>query len=106
MDKTEFKKIVKHEFEKYGFKFKGNIGHKMHQENYLIGIDMEHFNFVDAYCISYGVVYLPDEEKFPPFKGFYDWHDDFLFTKTSFDNIYNYSIYHTYYNDNLTTHFF
>lgn len=101
MEKNEFKKIVKQELKKHGFSFKGNEGFRLHKDNYLIGISIEHCSFEYAYRIYYGVVYLPDDDKFPPFKGFYDWYDDFSFTKDTFDSIYNYRIYPVCEDDNL-----
>lgn len=80
MEKSDFQKIVKNYFKEKGFRFKGNNGYKLVDDDYLIGVSLDHNPYCKGYFIEYGVVFLPDAKKFP-FKGFFDWDDRFLFTK-------------------------
>lgn len=91
MEKNEFQKILKQYFKKKGFQFKGNNGHRIWNGEYLVGVCLEHHSYCKAYSITYGVVYLPDNNKIP-FSGWFDWSDQFLFTKQSGDNLEKYSI--------------
>lgn len=91
MDKTNFQKIVKKYFIEKGFQFKGTKGYKMIDNTYLIGVCLEHHSYCKAYRIDYGVVYLPDEKKVP-FSGWYDWHDEFLFTQKPGEDLEQYAI--------------
>lgn len=80
MEKKIFQKIVKDRLKIAGFKIKGNNCYKLWSEDYIIGVTLDHDPYSSGYFIEYGVVYLPDDGKFP-FRGFYDWDDRFLFTK-------------------------
>lgn len=86
MEKRDFQKIVKSYFKGKGFQFKGNNGYKILNDDYLIGVSLDHNPYCKGYFIEYGVVFLPDEKKFP-FKVFFDWDDRFLFTKSSNDDL-------------------
>ena len=80
MEKKMFQKIVKDRLKIEGLKIKGNNSYKLLGKDYLIGVMLDHDPYCRGYFIEYGVVYLPDESKFP-FQGFCDWDDRFLFTK-------------------------
>lgn len=91
MEKKEFQKIVKKVLKEIGFQFKGNNAHKICGDDYLLGICLEHHSYHKAYAIEFGVVYLPDDNKVP-FRGWFDWHNQFLFTKKAEDDIEKYKI--------------
>ena len=69
MEKKMFQKIVKDRLKIEGFKIKGNNSYKLLGKDYLIGVMLDHNPYCRGYFIEYGVVYLPDESKFP-FQGF------------------------------------
>ncbi|MBQ3128700.1 MAG: hypothetical protein IJC13_06655 [Clostridia bacterium] len=92
MEKKEFQKIVRTRLKKEGFMVKGNYAHKILDDDYLIGVEMDHHPFCKGYFIYYGVIYLPDDIKFPPFKGFFDWRNRFDFTKDPKDDLNNYPL--------------
>ena len=92
MEKKEFQKIVRARLKKEGFVVKGNYAHKILDDDYLVGVELEHHPFCKGYFINYCVIYLPDERKYPPFQGFCDWDDHFDFTKNPEDNLNNYPL--------------
>ena len=92
MEKKEFQKIVRARLKKEGFTVKGNYAHKILDDDYLIGVDMDHHPFCKGYFINYGVIYLPDSIKFPPYKGFCDWDNHFDFTKNPEDDLNDYPL--------------
>ena len=105
MEKITFRQIVKKYFKEKGFQFKGINGYKIYDSTYLIGVCLEHHSYCKAYYINYGVVYLPDEHKIP-FSGWFDWNDQFLFTKKYGDDLNKHSIEKTNgYDDNLIDYF-
>ena len=91
MEKKDFQKIAKNIFKEIGFQFKGNNANKLYEEDYLVGICLEHHSYCKAYSIDFGVVYLPDANKIP-FRGWFDWYDQFLFTRNIGDDIDKYKI--------------
>lgn len=91
MEKKDFKRIVKEFFKAKGFQFKGNNGYKLISDDYLIGLSLDHSPYCKGYFVEYGVVFLPDENKFP-FKGFYDWNDRFLFAKDLNEKLENFQM--------------
>ncbi len=80
MEKKEVQKIVKEKLKSIGFTVKGNVCHKIIDDDYLVGVWLDHDPYSKGYFIEYGAVYLPDEDKIP-FNGFCDWDDRFLFTQ-------------------------
>lgn len=92
MEKKEFQKIVRARLKDEGFTVKGNYAHKILDGDYLIGVEMDHHPFCKGYFINFGVIYLPDERKYPPFQGFCDWRSWFDFTKDPHDDLWKYSL--------------
>ena len=86
MEKKEVQVIVKEKLKSYGFKSRGNNHYKMIEDDYMVGVSLDHHPFRKAYFIEYGGVFLPDEKKVP-FCGFYDWMGWFLFTQNAEDNL-------------------
>ena len=85
MEKKEFQKIVKDRLKIEGFRTKGNLAYKLIDEDYLIGVMLDHNPFCKGYFIEYGALYLPDDLCFPtdrsfPYQGYCDWDDRFIFT--------------------------
>ncbi len=105
MEKGDFQKIVKNYFKEKGFRFKGNNGYKLIDDDYLIGVSLDHNPYCEGYFIEYGVVFLPDDKKFP-FKGFFDWDDRFLFTKSSNIDWEKYQIIENQYDEDLLSECF
>lgn len=91
MNKKDFQKIAKKIFKEIGFQFRGNNAHKTIGDDYLIGICLEHHSYYKAYSVDFGVVYLPDDNKIP-FHGWFDWHNQFLFTRNAKEDIEKYKI--------------
>lgn len=91
MEKKEIQMIIKRYFKEIGFRFKGTNGYNILDNDYLIGIWLEHHPYCKAYFINFGVVYLPDEYKMP-FKGWCDWDNSFLFTKSRNKKLKDYNI--------------
>lgn len=91
MEKKEFQKIVRDKMKVLGFRSRGNNHYKVLDDDYLIGVSLDHHPFCKGYFIDYGVIYLPDEEKLP-FWGWCDWSASFLFTETPEDDLTKYHI--------------
>ena len=83
MEKKEVQKLLKEMMKEYGFKSRGNHHYKIIEEDYLIGVSLDHHPFRKAYFIEYAALFLPAEEKMPSgkFCGFCDWNKRFLFTQ-------------------------
>lgn len=69
MDKKEVQKVIRDKMRVLGFRSKGNCFHKIIDDDYVIGIYLDHHPFCKGYYIEYGAIYLPDDTKMP-FKGF------------------------------------
>lgn len=95
MTKEDVKKILKQKMQALGFVTRQNKHYKILNEDYLIGVWLDHHPFCKAYYFEYGAIYLPDEEKMP-FKGYCDWDKRFIFTKNPSDDLKNYDITETY----------
>lgn len=91
MEKKEFQKIVKDKMKKLGFQSRRNNYYKIVDDDYLIGVSLDHHPFCKGYFVEFGVIYLPDEEKLP-FDGWYDWNAWFVFTKVPEDDLRKYHI--------------
>lgn len=72
-----------------GFRSRGNGLYKILDDNYLIGIYMDHHSYCKGYYIEYGVIYLPNDEKMP-FRGDFDWSSRFFFTTDPEDDLSKY----------------
>lgn len=105
MDKKEFQKIFKEKFKLMGFTIKGNVGYKLLEDDYLIGVSLDHNPYSQGYFIEYGVVYLPDKDKIP-FRGLYDWEDRFLFTQEANADLAKYQIQEMEYDEEKLTECF
>ena len=79
MTKDDFKRVVREKMKGYGFSSRQGRYYKMIGNDYLIGVSLDHSPYTNGYYVEYGVVYLPDEEKYP-FRGWYDWESRFKFT--------------------------
>lgn len=82
MTSKESKKIIKSQFEQLGFQSKGNLCFKQIDEEYLVGVFLDHHPFRKAYFVECGGVYLPDERK-TPFHGWFDYSTSFQFRTES-----------------------
>lgn len=91
MEKKEFQNVVKDKMKVLGFRIKGNNCYKVLDNNYLIGVSLDHHPYCKGYFVEYGGLYLPDEWKIP-FRGEYDWDNRFIFTINSKDNLLHYHI--------------
>lgn len=91
MEKKEFQKIVKDKMKKLGFQSRRNNYYKIVDDDYLIGVSLDHHPFCKGYFVEFGVIYLPDEEKLP-FDGWYDWNAWFVFAKMPEDDLRKYHI--------------
>lgn len=91
MEKKEFQQLFRTQMKELGFKVKGNYSYKIIDDDYLIGVFLDHYSYANAYHIYYGVIYCFDENKLP-FKGVCDWDDCFWFTVDPEDDLKNYPI--------------
>lgn len=91
MEKKQFQKIVKDRLKIIGFHVKGNYCYKMLDNDYLVGVTLDHNSYCKGYFIEYGGAFLTDEDK-TPFQGVLDWDDRFLFTKNPNDDLNQYTI--------------
>lgn len=91
MKKSEFQKIVKNKLTELDFINKGIKYHKILDDDYLVGVYLDHHPYCKGYFIEFGVIYLPDEKKLP-FDGFWDWDCRFLFTIDPCDDLRKYDI--------------
>lgn len=89
MEKKEVQKFIKNKMKELGFRSRGNGLYKILDDNYLIGIYMDHHPYCKGYFIDYGAIYLPDDEKMP-FRGDFDWSSTFFFTTDPEDNLSKY----------------
>ncbi len=89
MEKREVQKFIKNKMKELGFRSRGNGLYKILDDNYLIGIYMDHHPYCKGYFIEYGVIYLPDDEKMP-FRGDFDWSSRFFFTTDPEDDLSKY----------------
>ena len=89
MEKKEVQKFIKNKMKELGFRSRGNGLYKILDDNYLIGIYMDHHSYCKGYYIEYGVIYLPDDEKMP-FRGDFDWSSRFFFTTDPEDDLSKY----------------
>lgn len=86
MTSKEAKNIIKSQFEQLGFQTKGNVCYKFVDEEYLVGVHLDHHPFRKAYFLECGGVYLPDERK-TPFNGWFDYSTSFQFRVESGEQI-------------------
>ena len=91
MEKSEFQKLFREKARELGFQVTGNRASKALDDEYLVGLWLEHNSYTKAYCIGYGAIYLPDDKKMP-FRGCCDWSNHFLFTTSISDDLDNYPI--------------
>ena len=91
MEKKECQAFFREQMKALGFKTRGNYAHKMVEDDYLVGVWLDHASFSKAYYIVYGVIYMPDEKRLP-FKGWVDWHRRFTFTTDPSDDLGQYPI--------------
>ncbi|MDO5576217.1 MAG: hypothetical protein Q4F84_03995 [Fibrobacter sp.] len=107
MKKKDVQKLVKDKMQQLGFtsiKTSKNAHYKIFNNNYLVGIHLEHHPYCKGYFIDCGVIYLYDEQK-EKFTGCnFDYGKGFLFTKESEDNLKNYNL-EDRQDDNLTDYF-
>ena len=102
MKKSEFQKIVKNKLTELGFINNGINFHKIIDDDYLVGVCLDHNPYCKGYFIEFGVIYLPDEKKLP-FDGFWDWDCTFLFTVDPCDDLKKYDLEELWsHNDSLT----
>lgn len=91
MEKKEIKKLFKTYMKAIGFTCKGNYSYKMIDDDYLVGVWLEHSSYKKTYRVLYGVNYLPDERGLP-FNRWCDWHANFYFTTDISDDLRKYPI--------------
>ena len=91
MEKKEAYKIVKNKFKILGYTGKGNVYYKILDDNYIVGVWIDHDPYSKGFFIEYGVLYLFDEDNLA-FNGYVDWEDRFLFTEDSDDTLDKYQI--------------
>lgn len=80
MEKTEFKLYLRKRLKELGFEKRKDFYSKIMDEDYLVGIDLEHSSYVNGYQFRCGIVYLPNEQRVP-FCGVFDlkWNFEFPF---------------------------
>lgn len=78
MEKSEFKLYIKNRLKELGFHKRKDFYSKVMDENYLIGIDLDHSSYVKGYQFRCGIVYLPNEQRIP-FRGIFDLKWNFYF---------------------------
>jgi len=93
MEKKEVQRLFKEYMKEQGFSVKGNRCFKHVDDQYIIGIWLDHSSFGKVYRIVYGVIYLPTEEdKQFPFANSCDWSSRFYFTKDPSDDLAKYPV--------------
>lgn len=98
MEKKDVQRILREKMKKIGFESKGNYHYKKVEEDYMVGVWLEHHPYCNGYFVEYGALFLPDERKMP-FRGFCDWSMRFEFTKKAEDNLKNYPLENIFYSD-------
>lgn len=91
MTKSDVKQILKRCMKEQNFSVQNGRYYKIVEDNYLVGVWLDHSPYGEMYNIYYGVIFLPDETKMP-FKGWCDWEDCFWFTKNPKDDISKYPL--------------
>lgn len=81
MKKEQLKRIIKNQMKELGFQYSAGKYFCYLDDSYVVGLWLEAHPYCKGFFINYGVVYLPDEDKIP-FRGWCDWEDSFLFSKT------------------------
>ena len=90
MEKKEFQKLFKDYMKSKGFTIKGSRTYKFLDDNYLVGVRLDHHPFTRGYFIEYGVRYFPDNNKNPFDRG--DWSFCFWFTANPGDDLNKYDL--------------
>ena len=91
MEKKEFQKLFREKMKSLGFSVRGNYASKFLEDDYLVGIFLDHSSYGKEYYIQYGVIYEPDEKRLP-FSGWCDWSVRFKFTTKPNDDLSLYPI--------------
>ena len=78
MTKEEMKKFISHKFTSFGYQSSKNIYYKVYDGDYLIAFELQSTGRSKDYYFTCGIIYLPDELKFPV-RGVYDLQWDFIF---------------------------
>lgn len=91
MEKKEVQRMMRDKMKALGFQAKGNSYYKIVDNDYLIGVYLDHHPFCKGYFFEAGAVYLPDEGKMP-FDGCFDYDERFVFTKTPEEDLNSYDL--------------
>ena len=91
MDKKEFQDIFKTYMRSQGFRVKGNCAYQFLDDQYVIGIYLDHHPYAEAYFIEYGAIYEPDSiQRQKTLSGKADYRMRFRFTANPNDDLFQY----------------
>lgn len=91
MEKKRIQQLFRNHMKGLGFNCRGNYSHKFLDDDYLIGVFLDHHSYAKAYYVEFGVIYEPDEKRLP-FSGWCDWDARFLFTANQEEDLEQYPI--------------
>ena len=93
MDKKEFQNLFKSYMKAKGFRIKGQGAYQFVDDQYIIGVSLDHHPFTKGYFVEYGAIYEPDAiQRQKGLLGKCDFRSFFLFTTDSNDDLNKYPI--------------
>ncbi len=93
MDKKEFQNMFKIYMRSKGFRVRGNCAYQFIDDQYVIGVYLDHHPFVKAYFVEYGAIYEPDStQRKKILSGKSDFRMCFQFTVDPSDDLDHYQI--------------
>ena len=88
MDKKDFQNLFKAYMKERGFKIKGNCAYQFIDDQYIIGIYLDHHPYTKGYFVEYGAIYEPDAiQRQKVLSGKCDFSRFFLFTADPDDDL-------------------
>jgi len=93
MEKKELQNLFKTYMKEMGFKVKGNCAYQFVDDQYIIGVCLDHHPYSKGYFVEYGAIYEPDAiQRQKVLSGKCDFRRFFLFTTDPDDDLNQYPI--------------
>ena len=89
MDKKEFRNLFKAYMKEKGFKVRGRYAYQFVDDQYIIGVSLDHHPFTKGYILEYGAIYEPVDVQHSIA---FDFRSFFLFTTDPNEDLNKYPI--------------